>query len=205
MRASITGLREFLLFAKRQATYVRGYTSELFWETQASPPLDRDSNPLRDFFEARQQGRGIWKWRHYFDIYHRHLQRFRGSSVALLEIGVYSGGSLDMWRDYFGPQAQIYGVDIEPACRAYESENVKIFIGDQSDRAFWRAFRERVQTLDIVIDDGGHLAEQQIVSLEELLSFLRPGGVYICEDIHRAHNAFMCISADYPTGSIQCR
>jgi hypothetical protein len=73
----------------------------------------------------------------------------------------------------------------------YEGENVKIFIGDQSDRAFWRAFRERVPALDIVIDDGGHLAEQQIVSLEELLSFLRPGGVYIYEDIHRAHNAFM--------------
>jgi hypothetical protein len=44
--------------------------------------------------------------------------------------------------------------------------------------------------LDIVIDDGGHEYEQQVVSLEELLPHLRPGGVYLCEDVHGAFNLF---------------
>src|SRR4051812_44526614 len=53
-------------------------------------------NPLRAFFDARREGPGIWKWTHYFDIYHRHFARFVGREVHVLEIGIYSGGSLEM-------------------------------------------------------------------------------------------------------------
>jgi hypothetical protein len=148
------------------------------------------SNPLRLFFDAHTEGHGIWKWRHYFDIYDRHLERFRDRPVRVLEIGIYSGGSLEMWRNYFGPGCEIYGIDIESACKAYESDSVKVFIGDQGDRNFWRRFKQEVHGVDIVIDDGGHLPEQQIVTFEELLPHLRPGGVYICEDIHGTLNPF---------------
>jgi Methyltransferase domain len=141
-------------------------------------------NALRAFFDARTDGRGIWKWLHYFDIYHRHLQKFVGTDAHIVEIGVYSGGSLDMWHDYFGPHARVTGVDIAPECRSYEDERTKIVIGDQADRAFWAAFREANAAVDVVIDDGGHQPEQQIVTLEEMLPHLRPGGVYICEDVH---------------------
>jgi hypothetical protein len=95
-----------------------------------------------------------------------------------------------MWRSYFGPQSQIYGVDIEPACKAYESESMKVFIGDQADRSFWQRVKQQVPDLDVVIDDGGHALEQQVVTLEELLPHLRPGGVYMCEDISWAFNEY---------------
>lgn len=147
-------------------------------------------NKLRDFFNARTSGRGIWKWMHYFDIYERHLRKFVEREVHIVEIGVYSGGSLDMWKDYFGTRCHIYGVDIEQACKVYESDHVKIHIGDQADWNFWREFKEQVPTIDILIDDGGHGAEQQIVPLEEMLPHLRPGGVYMCEDVHGVHNGF---------------
>jgi hypothetical protein len=147
-------------------------------------------NPLRAYFDAHREGPGIWKWNHYFDIYHRHFSRFRGRTVRVLEIGIYSGGSLGMWRDYFGPQCQVFGVDIEPACKAYESDFVKVFVGDQADRNFWRRFKQEVGAVDIVIDDGGHLAEQQIVTFEELLPYLQPEGVYLCEDLHGTLNTF---------------
>ena len=159
------------------------------FEGTAAPP-QINSNPLREFFDSHNQGPGILKWKHYFDIYDRHFRRFRGQEVNVLEIGVYSGGSLEMWHEYFGPKAHIYGVDIESACRAYDSDSVKIFIGDQADRMFWREFRRKVPALDIVIDDGGHQPKQQIVSLEELFPFLRPSGVYLCEDVHGTVNDF---------------
>jgi hypothetical protein len=108
----------------------------------------------------------------------------------VLEIGIYSGGSLEMWRDYFGPEAHIYGVDIEAACKSYENGMIKVFIGDQADRKFWARFRMEVPIVDLVIDDGGHEPEQQIVSLEELLPHLRPGGVYVCEDVTKVFNPF---------------
>ena len=147
------------------------------------------TNPLSAFFEARSTGRGIVKWRHYFEIYDRHLAKFVGASPRLLEIGIYAGGSLDMWREYLGPNAELYGVDIDPYCMRFEE--AKVFIGDQADRAFWQRFRAETPLLDIVIDDGGHTVEQQLVTLEEVLPRLRPGGVYICEDIHGDDNAFL--------------
>ena len=147
----------------------------------ARPPLSRSR--LEGFFDARKSGHGIWKWRHYFEIYERHFSRFCNDEVHVLEIGVNSGGSLEMWQDYFGPKARIYGVDLSPQCKAYETASMKVFTGDQADRNFWRNFRRQVPVLDIVIDDGGHQPVQQAVSLEELLPHLRPGGVYFCEDI----------------------
>lgn len=147
-------------------------------------------NLLEAFFDSHTTGRGIWKWKHYFEIYHRHFSHFVGREVHVLEIGVYSGGSLELWKHYFGPQAKIYGVDIEPACKAYEDEQVKIFIGDQADPEFWRAFKREVPTLDIIIDDGGHKPHQQITTLEEVFPYLRSGGIYLCEDVTSRGNVF---------------
>ncbi len=148
---------------------------------------------LEAFFDARVEGPGIWKWRHYFDIYHRHFNPLRQrEGLVILEIGIYSGGSLDMWREYFGESATIYGVDIESACRSYERPGTHVLIGDQADRTFWRRAMAdgTLPAPDIVIDDGGHTPEQQRVTLEELLPYIRPGGVYVCEDIHGRENAF---------------
>ena len=158
---------------------------------QAAPLPDLgEQNPLWKFFETRKAGRGIWKWTHYFDVYHQHLKKFAGQEVHIVEIGIYSGGSLEMWREFLGPKCRIHGVDIAPECRSYEGNGTKVYIGDQADREFWKRFRAEVPRVDIVIDDGGHAPHQQIATLEELLPHLSPGGVFICEDIHGRHNRF---------------
>jgi len=121
------------------------------------------SNPLLAYFEAHEKGHGIWKWEHYFGAYHRHLAKFQGESVNLLEVGIYSGGSLDMWLSYFGEKSRIYGVDIEETCKSYERDNIKVFIGDQEDRFFWRKLKDSsLPKIHVLIDDGGHKPEQQI-------------------------------------------
>lgn len=148
-------------------------------------------NRLSEYFDAHRQGHGIWKWRHYFDIYERHLRIFAGKPCNLLEIGVYSGGSLEMWRSYVGDQCQIYGVDIAPECKTYEREGINITIGDQGDPAFWSRFRQEVPPMDIIIDDGSHIAAHQIISLEGLLPHLKPGGIYLCEDVFGLANEFI--------------
>ena len=152
--------------------------------------VSNSSNPLRSHFDSHQVGRGIWKWIHYFDIYHHYFSRFVGREVNVLEIGVFSGGSLGMWREYFGPKCHVYGVDIEESCKLYEDNSTKIFIGDQADRGFWKRLKKKAPIIDIVIDDGGHQPVQQIVTLEEMLPHLRSGGIYLCEDVHGEHNQF---------------
>ena len=89
----------------------------------------------------------------------------------------------------------MHGVDIEPACRAYAKEEVTVYIGDQADRSFWQQFKREVAGIDVLIDDGGHTPEQQTVTLEELLPHLRPGGVYLCEDVTGLENRFAAYAA----------
>src|SRR4029077_12460269 len=90
-------------------------------------------------------------------------------------------------KEYFGSGCRVYGVDIDEECMAYEDTGTKVFIGDQADRSFWATVRQTVPKIDILIDDGGHHPEQQRITLEEMLPHLRPGGVYLCEDIHVFH------------------
>lgn len=182
-----------LRYPESMRYFARGYSY-----AQSLPPvasespdgLAESSNPLERFFDEQAEGAGIWKWRHYFDIYDRHLARFRGRQVNIVEIGVYGGGSLRMWQEYFGPETHIYGIDIDPTCRDLATDGVEIFIGDQADPAFWRSFLETSPAIDVVLDDGGHWPEQQTVTLECLLPAMRPGGVYICEDVQGAFQPF---------------
>ncbi len=120
----------------------------------------------------------------------------KGRPVDLLEVGVFSGGSLDMWRAYLGEQANVYGVDIQPECREYEGPGKRIFIGDQADPAFWARFVADVPEVDIVIDDGGHQFHQQVATFEAIFPHIRPGGVYVCEDLTGEFNPFF----DYVNG-----
>jgi hypothetical protein len=141
---------------------------------------------LEQYF-SRNTGRQIHKWMHYFEIYERHFSRFRGTRVHLVEFGVDQGGSLQMWKHYFGPECRIFGVDINPQCRQAEEERIEILIGDQGDRQFLRSLKTRIPQIDILIDDGGHTMKQQIATYEELFPHVDANGVYVCEDLHTSY------------------
>ena len=143
-------------------------------------------NDLEKYFRENKTNL-IDKWIHYFGIYDRHFSRFRNKPVVIVEIGVFHGGSLKMWKNYFGKEAKIYGIDINPKCKAFEEENITIFIGSQSDRKFLKEFVKSIPPIDVLIDDGGHTMEQQIVSYEELFDQIKDDGVYLCEDLHTSY------------------
>lgn len=145
-----------------------------------------DPNPLEQYFRANQD-RLIHKWVHYFEIYHRHFERFRGKPVTVLEFGVSHGGSLQMWRDYFGPDARIYGVDIKQECAELAGPGTEIFIGDQEDRSFLRSIADRIGPVDVLIEDGGHKMKQQIATFEEIYPRMAPDGCFLIEDLHTSY------------------
>jgi hypothetical protein len=156
-------------------------------DDDASP---RALNRLERYFDSHVAGAGIEKWRHYFEIYERHFAKFVGREVHVVEIGVSSGGSLGMWLDYFGAGCRVYGIDVNPACKAHETESIKISIGDQADPGFWKTFLSGVPRIDVLIDDGGHRLPQQVKTFEAVFAHIAPGGVYLCEDIHGIDNPF---------------
>jgi len=151
--------------------------------SQAPEERFTSDNPLTDYF-YNNTGFPTVKWHHYFEIYHRHFAPFRGKEPVVVEIGVANGGSLGMWRHYFGAGSHVVGIDVDPACRQFEAEGTTILIGDQADRAFLATIRERVPHIDILIDDGGHRMDQQIATFEELYPHIQPNGIYLCEDMH---------------------
>jgi hypothetical protein len=149
--------------------------------------MSEKGNPLLDYFVANG-GRSIHKWLHYFEIYHRCFERYRSrSGIKFLEIGVQNGGSTHMWREYFSKDARIIGMDIDPACREMEKDGFEIWIGDQASRDFWTNFKQKHSSLDIILDDGGHTMEQQLVAFQELFPILSDGGIYLCEDTHSSY------------------
>ncbi len=143
-------------------------------------------NELEQYFRQNNKNL-INKWIHYFDIYDRHFARYKGKEVTILEIGVSHGGSLQMWKQYFGGNAKIYGIDINPECKKLEEENIKIFIGSQADRSFLRDIIKSIPPIDIIIEDGGHMMNQQIITFKELFDYVKDDGVYLSEDLHTSY------------------
>jgi hypothetical protein len=141
---------------------------------------------LRKFFAKNNQGL-IFKWDHYFDIFEQHFTRFKGKNIVLLEIGVYHGGSLRMWQNYFGKSSKIFGVDIDPRCKKFELGNIRIIIGDQADPGFLKNLKKEIPKVDILIDDGGHRMEQQINTFEMLFDHVKENGIYLVEDLHTSY------------------
>jgi len=164
------------------------YKKDLFIEekldtSNLKTKLDfKSMNRLEQYFYTNKR-KVIHKFLHYFEIYDRHFSRFIGKDVTILEIGVSKGGSLELWRHYFGDKCKIYGIDIDPTCKSLESDQIEIFIGDSEDREFLRCLKDKISEIDILIDDGGHTMKQQIVAFEELYPFISPDGVYLCEDL----------------------
>lgn len=147
---------------------------------------------LEEFASTDQSARFL-KWSHYFGVYQRHFESWlRGrspqpSSPRVLEIGVFKGGSLKMWRDFFGPEATIFGIDIDERCASLGMGIAEIRIGSQSDPSFLAEVVGEMGGIDIIIDDGSHKSKDVIASFLSLFPFLADGGIYIIEDLHASY------------------
>ena len=104
------------------------------------------------------------KHQKYFEIYEEILSKYVDEKVVVVEIGVLSGGSLLMWKKFFGEKARIIGIDLNEKAKELEKYGFEIFIGDQSKPEFWKTFFSKIGPIDILIDDGGHSNSDQIIT-----------------------------------------
>lgn len=129
----------------------------------------------------------IHKWKHYFPIYERHFKHFVNTPVTFIEIGCGRGGSLQMWKQYFGPYARIIGIDTNPECKTFEEDQIEVHIGQQQDHQFLQNVINEVGTPDIVLDDGSHVMSHIIASFRFLYPKVSKNGIYAVEDLHTAY------------------
>jgi hypothetical protein len=139
-------------------------------------------------------------WHNYTTIYAELLAKLRGDKLRILELGLGTnnptlassmgaggrpGASLRGWREIF-PEARIYGADIDRDI-LFEEERIQTFYCDQCDAVaiqdLWDQPALREAAMDIIIDDGLHTFEGNISFLEGSLAHLRPGGIYVIEDL----------------------
>ena len=123
----------------------------------------------------------------YFLAYEEIFKKYIDKKITFIEVGVLHGGSLFMWREYFGPKARIIGIDLDPAAKELEKHGFEIFIGSQSDKFFWENFYSKIGKIDILLDDGGHVNDQQIITLNEAINNTNDGGVIVVEDTHTSY------------------
>lgn len=123
----------------------------------------------------------------YFQVYEDLLSKYRNKKITFVEVGVLNGGSLFMWRQFFGPDARIIGIDFNPLAKRWEKDGFEIFIGSQSNPDFWSEFFNSVGMVDVLLDDGGHTNEQQIVTTHQSIPFIKDGGLLIVEDVHTSY------------------
>lgn len=131
-----------------------------------------------------------WHPHHDGDYGHSYIpfyeQLFHGRIVnALLEIGIESGASLRMWRDYF-PDAMIFGIDIDPKTLFQEDRIITV----HGNAALPTELTD-LAPYDIIIDDGSHEPDEQIAAAKNFLRLLHPGGVYVIEDIRDGQSEYV--------------
>jgi hypothetical protein len=122
--------------------------------------------------------RRINKLKSFLTIYEQLFAPFKKKKITIMELGVQGGGSLELWKQLI-PEADIIGVDSDERCK--EITGFEIRICHQADPRL--ADRE----YDIIIDDGGHLMSQQKNSFNLLYPKLKPGGMYIIEDLETSY------------------
>lgn len=119
--------------------------------------------------------------------YERHFAEYVGNAPTLLEIGIAYCFSLLTWRDYFGPGARVVGVDVDPAfCTDAAGRGFETHCGDAIDGGFLARVVDEVCP-DIVIDDGSHRADHQRSAFNAIFPRLKPGALYVVEDLHAAY------------------
>jgi len=144
---------------------------------------------MRDEVQSLQQildshsGRVIHKITHYIPIYETHFAKYRSTNVRVLEIGVGKGGSLEVWKKYFGEDSLIVGLDIREACLEYADDGIEVVIGSQSNSEVIKELLSKFGPFDIVIDDGSHKMNDIATTFRLLYPHLPQHGLYLIEDL----------------------
>ena len=127
-------------------------------------------------------GEGCKTWKMY-RLYERHLSQLRDLPIKILELGVFSGSSLEVWHEYF-PKATVVGLDINPVKREFGSR-ISFVQGSQDDLALLKETSQKFAPdgWDVIIDDASHLGYYSKKSFWYLfINHLSPGGLYFLED-----------------------
>jgi hypothetical protein len=188
------GIRNFFqvpvrLFKNRRV--FKAYCSSPAWSQGAADSQSIHSLGMKQFVDLGVLSTDKYWVHEYTRYYDRHLVHLRDQPIKLLEIGVFRGASLLLWREAF-PLGRIFGVDRGPnrwKALLKGKDRIKVFRGRQEDENFLRSIVIPAGPYNVIIDDGGHTPNQQLASFEQMWPHVSPGGIYVIEDMQENYRA----------------
>lgn len=129
----------------------------------------------------------------YLHFYERYLHHLKYEPVVLIEAGIggynfpdRGGESLRMWDKYFThPDKKIIGFDVFDKSGVISPGGTILQIDQTDEQALQKHFGGLA--IDVFIDDASHVNTMSIRTFETMFPMLKPGGVYIWEDIHTSY------------------
>ena len=147
------------------------------------------SQNFRETFET-QTGRTTDKWDSYLTVYDEAFEEYRDLTISLLEIGIQNGGSLEVHARYFANHQLIVGCDIHPLCASLvypDHDKIRVVVGDANADETRAKIAFLSSEFDIIIDDGSHRSADIILSFLNYFPRLKPGGLFVVEDLHASY------------------
>ena len=158
-----------------ERTQTESYITENFGVNTMAKTL----NDLALLYKTDKSSKG----HDYCSVYERFLKPKRNERLKLLEIGVFKGGSLRMWQAFF-PHGTVQGADFDPKTKTHTK--IPVAIGNQGDVDFLKKLGE-MGPWDVIIDDGSHRWDHQLLFYETMWKYLKPGGLMSIEDMHTSY------------------
>lgn len=165
--------------------------------------VDRDTDDQMDLAELFRKYGSDKDVNGYSQLYHTLFDRIKDEKLNFLEIGIGTmipgahssmvgyapehykpGASLRAWRDYFR-NGRIIGLDVQPDTQFDDEERIETYICYSVGIDHFKEWYQKMDglTLDVVLDDGSHIATDQLETLKNFYPILKPGGLYIIEDV----------------------
>lgn len=118
----------------------------------------------------------------YLHLYEGLCEPIRNRATRVLEIGIFGGDSLLMWRDYFR-NAEVFGIDTSEAPPRLASEpRIHTIRGNAYTDPVLSTVRE-FAPFDLIVDDGPHDHDSQVAAAAYYSELVAPGGLLLIEDI----------------------
>lgn len=124
----------------------------------------------------------------YLPLYQNLLISKKETAKNVLEVGIYQGGSIKLWSDFF-TNATVYGLDImniNDVCECIKN-NEKIILFTSTDAYnndfFVTNFLMKNIKCDLMLDDGPHTLESMKEFIKLYSQIMTDDGILIIEDV----------------------
>ncbi len=124
----------------------------------------------------------------YLPLYQKLLISKKETAKNVLEVGIYAGGSIKLWSDFF-TNADVYGLDIMKIENVWKGikNNKKIILYTSTDAynsdVFNTRFLNKNIKFDFMLDDGPHTLISMQIFIKLYSQLMTDDGILIIEDV----------------------